>query len=202
MFSTNGRVVRFERKPPPRRANKFVFPAIVIALAVGVFATITYWPIISLPKMQTVTETFQTVQTATAATYKTYVAPTETTRHTPHRGAGTLFICTVTSVYDGDGPIHCLEGASIRLNAVAAREMNGTCRRGQPCPTATALAAKNQLQSIVMGHVLSCKQTGTSYNRVTAICWTEAGLEVNCAMVRSGKALIWDRYNRQNRICS
>ncbi len=202
MFSTKDRVVKFERKPPPHRTNKLVFPAIVVALTVSVFAAITTWPTITLPKIQTIAETVQTVQTATAASYKTYVAPTETTRHTTHRGEGTLFKCTVTSVYDGDGPIHCREGASIRLNAVAAREMNGTCRRGQPCPAATALAAKHELQSNVLGHVLSCKQTGTSYNRVTAICWTEAGLEVNCAMVRSGKALLWDRYNRQNRICS
>ena len=202
MFSTNDRVVRFEPRPPPRRENKFVFPAVVIAVAISVFAAVIYWPPASLPKIQTVVETAQTVKTATTATYTSYVAPTQTTRHTTHRGDGTLFKCTVTSVYDGDGPIHCREGAPIRLNAVAAREMNGTCRRGQPCPTATALAAKHELQSIVLGHVLSCKQTGTSYNRVTAICWTEAGLEVNCAMVRSGKALVWDRYNRQNRICS
>lgn len=198
MFSAKDRVVRFERKPPPRRGNKFVFPAIVIGLAVSVFAAVVNWPAV-VPTLTQVTTPAH--QTATAA-YQTYVAPTQTTRHTTHRGAGAMFKCTVTTVYDGDGPIHCREGASIRLNAVAAREMNGTCRPGQPCPTASALAAKHELQSIVLGHVLSCKQTGTSYNRVTAICWTESGLEVNCAMVRSGKALIWDRYNRQNRICS
>ena len=43
--------------------------------------------------------------------------------------------------------------------------------------------------------------TGTSYNRVTAICSNEAGVEVNCAMVQSGTAVIWPRYNSQKPIC-
>lgn len=198
MFSTKKNVVKFDRKLLSRRANKLTFPAIVTGLAISVFAAIITWPAVSHPQIQAITETSQTV---TAASYQIYVAPTETARHTTHRGDGTLFKCTVTSVYDGDGPIHCREGASIRLNAVAAREMDGSCRPGQPCPSASALDAKRELQSIVLGHVLRCEQTGTSYNRVTAICWTESGLEVNCAMVRSGKALLWDRYNRQHSIC-
>ena len=80
--------------------------------------------------------------------------------------------------------------------------MDETCRKGHPCPAATGFAAKRELQSLALGHVLACEQTGTSYNRVTAICWTEQKLELNCAMVRSGKAVVWDRYNRQHRICS
>lgn len=199
MFSTKGRIIKFERRPPPQRSNKLAFPAIVVVVAVSVFAAIIHWPPVSLPQQHIVANTHQS---ATPATYKNYVAPTQTKDHSTHLGAGTMFRCTVLSVYDGDGPIRCSEGASIRLSAIAAREMDETCRRGHPCPDASGLAAKHELQSIVLGHVLSCKQTGTSYNRVTAICWTESGLEVNCAMVRSGKALIWDRYNRQNRICS
>ncbi len=113
-----------------------------------------------------------------------------------------MFKCTVTTVYDGDGPIHCRESASIRLHAIAAREMDEACLSDHPCPPASGAAAKSELQSLVLHHVLRCEQTGTSYNRVTAICWTESGLEVNCAMVSSGKALLWDKYNRQRRICS
>jgi endonuclease YncB( thermonuclease family) len=189
MSSTNDRIIRFERRPPPRRSSKRTFPAIVIGLAASVFAAVIYWPTSQAPDSQ-------------APAHQTYVAPTLTTPNSTHQDTGVRFRCTVTSVYDGDGPIHCREGASIRLNAIAAREMDGTCRPGQPCPEASALEAKHELQSIVLGHILSCRQTGTSYNRVVAICWTESGLEVNCAMVRSGKALLWDRYNRQNRICS
>lgn len=45
--------------------------------------------------------------------------------------AGQSFRCTPVAIYDTDGPIWCAEGPRLRLNAVAAREADGTCRRGQ-----------------------------------------------------------------------
>jgi endonuclease YncB( thermonuclease family) len=53
----------------------------------------------------------------------------------------------------------------------------------------------------VLGRTLRCQSTGRSYNRTTAICWTDEGTEINCAMVRSGTALVWERFNRQEPIC-
>lgn len=47
---------------------------------------------------------------------------------TPIIAAGLAFSCTPVAVYDGDGPIWCAEGPRIRLTAIAAREMDGTCR--------------------------------------------------------------------------
>ncbi len=190
MFSTKDRVVRYERKPPPQRSNQLVFSAVVFSLAISIFIIVTYWPV-SAPTLLQATEPIS----------QTYIAPTLTAFDSTHQGAGAMFKCTVTSVYDGDGPIHCREGQSIRLHAIAAREMDETCRKGHPCPSASGLAAKRELQSLALGHVLACEQTGTSYNRVTAICWTEQRLELNCAMVRSGKAVVWDRYDRQRHIC-
>lgn len=38
--------------------------------------------------------------------------------------SGATIPCTVTSVWDGDGPIHCREGGKIRLTAIAARELD------------------------------------------------------------------------------
>jgi endonuclease YncB( thermonuclease family) len=52
-----------------------------------------------------------------------------------------------------------------------------------------------------MGQTLQCSQTGTSYDRVTAICRNEAKVEINCAMVRSGTAVIWPRFNAEQPIC-
>ena len=49
--------------------------------------------------------------------------------------AGQTFTCTPTHVWDGDGPIWCAEGAHVRIAGIAAREMDGTCRTNQPCPT-------------------------------------------------------------------
>lgn len=50
--------------------------------------------------------------------------------------AGLVFLCTPTLVADGDGPVWCAEGPRIRLAGIAARELDGTCRPGHPCPRA------------------------------------------------------------------
>ena len=61
--------------------------------------------------------------------------------------AGQTFTCTPTHVWDGDGPIWCAEGPHVRLSGVAAREMDGTCRPGQPCPDASATQARDAAQA-------------------------------------------------------
>ena len=53
--------------------------------------------------------------------------------------AGQSFQCTPVAVWDGDGPIWCAEGPHIRLSGIAAREIDGSCRPGHPCPNADAL---------------------------------------------------------------
>lgn len=64
-------------------------------------------------------------------------------------------------------------------------------KRGSRQATLTRLA----------GSRITCMRTGQSYQRVTAICHNSSGVEINCAMVESGVALIWDRFNRQQPIC-
>jgi endonuclease YncB( thermonuclease family) len=112
------------------------------------------------------------------------------------------FPCTVTKVHDGDGPIWCAEGPKIRLTAIAARELDETCSAGHPCPSASGAEAQRELEALATGRRLQCERTGTSYKRVTAWCWREDGLELNCAMVKSGKALAWKRYDPDERLCS
>lgn len=109
--------------------------------------------------------------------------------------------CRVTSVYDGDGPIHCAGGPKIRLSAIAAREMDGSCRPGHPCPSASAGEAKRALEGLALGQTLRCEQTGTSYDRVTAWCWRPDGVQLNCAMVEGGYAARWARYDVGGRLC-
>jgi endonuclease YncB( thermonuclease family) len=113
---------------------------------------------------------------------------------------GPTFSCSVASVTDGD-TLRCADGTRVRLHAVAAREKDETCSPGHPCPAASGAAATAQLASLVSGQTLRCSKIGTSYNRVTAICRNESGTEVNCAMVRSGAAVVWERYNSQRAIC-
>ena len=123
--------------------------------------------------------------------------------------AGQPFTCTPTRVWDGDGPIWCREGMHVRLAGIAAREMDGSCRQGQPCPDASALAARDALVTLLggakgrsnTGHILvdgpalACISTGNARgNRTGAWC---AGLtigDLSCAMIRTGTVLRWERY--------
>lgn len=128
--------------------------------------------------------------------------------------AGNTFICTPTAVYDGDGPIWCAEGYKVRLAGIAAREMDGNCNPGQPCPAASATAARNHLVHLLgggrgtlsTGHVrvkaspMRCTSDGSAGgSRTAAWCLTSAGTDLNCAMVRSALALRWDKYWRGHR---
>jgi len=110
------------------------------------------------------------------------------------------FQCEVVHVNDGD-TLRCRDGVRIRLHAVAAREADETCAHGHPCPTATGASATALLNRLAAGKTLTCEPTGRSYERVTAICRTAKGEEVNCAMVRSGTTLIWDKFDRRKPIC-
>lgn len=125
--------------------------------------------------------------------------------------AGATFTCTPIAVYDGDGPIWCVEGPKVRLAGIAAREMDGTCNPGQPCPAASATDARDQLVrllggargTIPTGHVrvragaMRClSDGGAGGSRTAAWCTTSKGLDLNCAMIASGMALRWERYWR------
>ncbi|MGB3723382.1 MAG: thermonuclease family protein [Pacificimonas sp.] len=121
----------------------------------------------------------------------------------PARGAAVNgFSCDVTSVHDGDGPIYCRGGTKIRLTAIAARELDDSCRPHHPCPAASGAQARQALTALAAGQLLSCEATGESYGRVTAWCWRPDGVELNCAMVRRGAALHWARYDPAGRLCS
>lgn len=109
------------------------------------------------------------------------------------------FACDVAYVNDGD-TLRCEDGTRVRIHAIAARESDNTCSPGHPCPTASADESKAALERLA-GDRITCIQTGTSYKRVTAICHNVSGVEINCAMVRSGAAVVWDRYNRERPIC-
>lgn len=129
--------------------------------------------------------------------------------------AGAAFICTPVRVWDGDGPIWCAEGPKIRLAGIAAREIDGQCRAGHPCPRASGPAARDGLVALIGGTVtgrsreghllvraapLECLSEGSGKGERTA-AWCRTGLHVsvNCEMVRRGYALKWDRYWRRER---
>ena len=111
-------------------------------------------------------------------------------------------------VWDGDGPLWCAEGPKMRLARIAAREMDGTCRLGHPCPTASAESARDALVALVgtptgksaQGHVLvrgprlRCVSDGLGKaDRTAAWCTLSDGRSLSAAMVETGTVVRWGR---------
>jgi len=128
--------------------------------------------------------------------------------------AGETFTCTPTRVWDGDGPVWCAEGPRLRLAGVAAREMDGTCRDNQPCPTASAQAARDALVALLGvsagrsadGHILihgaplTCQSDGSAGGtRTAAWCVSPTAGDLSCALVATKTVLVWQRYWRDHR---
>lgn len=128
--------------------------------------------------------------------------------------AGETFNCTPIAVWDGDGPVWCAEGPRIRLAGIAARESDGTCRSNQPCPSATAEAARSALVNLlgkptgtgrdghilIEGPTLVCRsEGGAGGNRTAAWCTSPTVGDISCAMVNGGWAMRWPKYWREHR---
>lgn len=128
--------------------------------------------------------------------------------------AGQSFTCTPTAVWDGDGPIWCAEGPKIRIAGVAAREMDGTCSPGHPCPATSAVEARDRLVRLLggprgtlgTGHVkvrsatMHCVSDGSAGGpRTAAWCASPAFGHLSCAVVQAGGAVRWPRYWRDHR---
>ncbi len=109
------------------------------------------------------------------------------------------FTCSVGSVTDGD-TFRCREQDSagrsirVRLSGVAARESDGSCSPGHPCPSSSAEVATAELQRLTAAETLTCRPVGKTYGRVAAFCTTSAGTDLSCAMVDSGTVLKWPKY--------
>ena len=127
---------------------------------------------------------------------------------------GKPFTCTPTRVWDGDGPIWCAEGPRIRVAGIAAREIDGSCRRYQPCPKVNPIRSRDALARLVGqpmrlsgdGHVLvrgpamRCVSAGDAKgHRTAAWCVSPVGGDLSCAMVRGGWALPWRVFWRGHR---
>lgn len=128
--------------------------------------------------------------------------------------AGNSFKCTPVAVWDGDGPLWCAEGPRIRISGVAAREMDGTCRPNQPCPSLGAIEARDRLVKLLggatgklkTGHItvtspaMTCLSVGGAGGSRTA-AWCKSPLfgDLSCALVKSGGAVRWPEYWRDHR---
>src|SRR3546814_9168687 len=122
---------------------------------------------------------------------------------------------------DGEGPVWCAEGPRIRIAGIAARELDGTCRRGHPCPRAGPIAARNALVELLGGsrgevrianagisHIrvraapMRCLSTGPAGGaRTGAFCTLADGRNLSCAMLATGTVARWARYWRSDQRC-
>ena len=100
------------------------------------------------------------------------------------------------SVIDGD--TISIHGTRIRLAGVDAPESWQTCHdAGGKLYRCGARAAEALDALLAASRPTRCRQMDTDrYGRVVAICWTNAGVEVNAAMVLAGQALDWPKYSR------
>lgn len=128
--------------------------------------------------------------------------------------SGTVFICTPTAVWDGDGPVWCAEGPKVRIAGVAAREMDGSCKSNQPCPPVSGTDARDRLVRIFggpkgkrpEGHIvvrsapMTCLSEGSARgSRTAAWCKSRSIGDLSCTVVRLGGAVRWPRYWRNHR---
>lgn len=128
--------------------------------------------------------------------------------------SGVTLPCTPTHVWDGDGPVWCAEGPKIRLAGIATREIDESCKPGYPCPPSSGIKARDYLVRLlgvptgvaasghikIKGPVVRCRSGGSGRgDRTAAWCRTARGVDINCAMVASGFALRWGRYDPQGR---
>lgn len=127
--------------------------------------------------------------------------------------SGQIFACTPVRVWDGDGPIWCAEGPRVRLSGIAAREMDGSCKPGHPCPKADPVQSRDALVKlvgrrtgvareghiIVTGATMACRSVGSAGgDRTGAFCTSPLSGDLSCQMVASKWADKWPKYWRRH----
>lgn len=115
------------------------------------------------------------------------------------------FICIVTRVHDGDGPLWCRSGQKIRVAGIQAPDFTSAepCRRTEArranytCNDRAAERSQQIVSRLVLGKRLTCRPMGMSYQRVVARCTLPDGRSLSCAAIAAGAAVRWDRYWRR-----
>ncbi|MCB0221065.1 MAG: thermonuclease family protein [Chrysiogenetes bacterium] len=93
------------------------------------------------------------------------------------------FACQVASITDGD-TFRCTNGLRIRIGGIDAPEMD----------TSYGPPAKATLAGIIGGATAQCEPTGTSYNRIVAVCYLD-GQDIGAMMVERAMARDCARYS-------
>lgn len=107
---------------------------------------------------------------------------------------GDLFACSVPTHHDGDA-IRCEgQSRSMRLYAIDAPEMPGSCRPGRDCTPGDPFAARDHLASLTRWTPVRCRTLETDhYGRAVVQCFA-GSVDLSCQMVADGFAV--ERYGR------
>jgi len=93
------------------------------------------------------------------------------------------FDCSVSRVVDGD-TFHCTSGIKVRIDGINAPEIDDTYG---PVSQAT-------LDGLIGGATVQCEPTGTTYDRIAAICYLN-GRDIGAMMVERAMARDCARYS-------
>ncbi len=118
--------------------------------------------------------------------------------------AGQPFTCDVVKIHDGDGPFHCRNGVSVRLQGIQAPDFTRAepCKKGKSgyvCSDRLARQSRDRMAALIKGRQLSCTATGKSWKRTVATC-SLAGKDLSCMAIRRGIATRWPKYDPERRL--
>ena len=101
-----------------------------------------------------------------------------------------IIACTAPLVHDGD-TLRC-GSERVRLFGVDAPEL----RRGDTPAEPLAYEARDELSRLTRGRV-GCRFVDRDrYGRFVGRCWSDASLDLNAALIRSGLATEYRRYSK------
>lgn len=107
-------------------------------------------------------------------------------RQIGHAQTPASMVCARLIVTDGDS-LRCND-QRIRLLGIDAPEMPGSCRPGRECVQGDPYAARDHLVSLTRTTVRCTPEGQDRYGRTLARC-TANGVDLSCAMIRSGHAV-------------
>ncbi|MDC9833525.1 thermonuclease family protein [Rhizobium binxianense] len=95
-----------------------------------------------------------------------------------------------------DGDSLTLGGERLRLEGIDAPELNQSCERAGKA-WACGRAAREALQGFLASGTLCQGSRRDRYDRLLVICRSEAGVDINAAMVRRGMAISYGGYGKE-----
>jgi endonuclease YncB( thermonuclease family) len=115
------------------------------------------------------------------------------------------FLCLVTRVHDGDGPLWCANGMKVRVAGIQAPDFANAapCRRDRAayvCSNVKAARSQRVVERLTLNRTMTCKSVGKSFKRVVARCTLPDGRSLSCATIAAGAATRWESYWRRYRM--